>query len=102
MRHAKLLGTAGTIGQVRMQSFVAAVAVAGLVQASSASNSSSTKLLTDINVIKQYWGQISPYADNADSYFGVEDVGLPDGCAIEQAHLLQRHANRFATSYVRL
>lgn len=81
-----------------MQSFVAAVAVAGLAQASSASNSS--KLLTDLNVIQRYWGQISPYADNAESHFGVEDVGLPDGCAIEQAHLLQRHAQRLSTSYV--
>ncbi|KAL9090005.1 MAG: hypothetical protein Q9165_005534 [Trypethelium subeluteriae] len=55
-------------------------------------------LLTDINAIEHFWGQISPYADNAENYFGVEDVGLPDGCQIEQAHSLQRHAQRFPTS----
>ncbi|KAI9667923.1 MAG: hypothetical protein M1821_000743 [Bathelium mastoideum] len=55
-------------------------------------------LLTDINVIQQYWGQVSPYADNAENFFGVNDVGLPDGCQIEQAHTLQRHAQRFPTS----
>lgn len=82
-----------------MQSFVAVLAAAGLTQASAASNSSS-KLLTDLNVIQRYWGQLSPYADNTESYFGVEDVGLPDGCGIEQAHTLQRHAQRFATSAV--
>lgn len=83
-----------------MQSIVAALAVAGLTQASSTANASSSKVVTDLNVIQRYWGQLSPYADNAESYFGVEDVGLPDGCAIEQAHTLQRHAQRFATSAV--
>jgi hypothetical protein len=39
-------------------------------------------LLTDITEIQKYWGQISPYADNAENYFGVEYVGLPDGCQI--------------------
>lgn len=79
-------------------SLIAALAVASLAQARSSSNSSAS-LETDINKIQRYWGQISPYADNAESIFGVEDVGLPDGCAIEQAHLLQRHANRGPTSY---
>lgn len=82
-----------------MQSFAVILAAAGLTQASVFSNS-STKLLTDLNLIQRYWGQLSPYADNAESYFGVEDVGLPDGCGIEQAHTLQRHAQRFSTSYV--
>lgn len=58
------------------------------------SDNSST-LLTDINVIQQYWGQITPYADNAEDFFGVSAVGLPDGCQVEQAHLLQRHGARF-------
>ncbi|TKA83048.1 hypothetical protein B0A55_00855 [Friedmanniomyces simplex] len=60
--------------------------------------STNETLLTDINIISQYWGQISPYHDNAESYFGVDDVGLPDGCQIEQVHSLQRHAQRFPTS----
>lgn len=47
-------------------------------------------LLTDINVISRSWGQISTYEDNAEDYFGVKNVGLPDGCQIEQAHSLQR------------
>ncbi|KAK3075030.1 hypothetical protein LTR53_002000 [Teratosphaeriaceae sp. CCFEE 6253] len=42
-------------------------------------------------------GQISTYRDNDESYFGVDDVGLPDGCQIEQVHTLQRHAQRFPT-----
>lgn len=61
--------------------------------------STNQTLISDLNVISQYWGQISPYRDNADNYFGVNDVGLPDGCQIEQVHSLQRHANRFPTSY---
>ncbi|KAF3766028.1 phosphoglycerate mutase-like protein [Cryphonectria parasitica EP155] len=85
-----------------MQShLITAVAVAGLAQqvsSSSSSSNSSSQIVTDLNVIQRYWGQLSPYADNAASYFGVQDVGLPDGCAIEQAHTLQRHAQRFATS----
>jgi hypothetical protein len=55
-------------------------------------------LLTDLSVISRNWGQLSPYVDNADSYFGVQDVGIPDGCGIEQVHSLQRHAQRFSTS----
>lgn len=39
-------------------------------------------------------GQISPYRDNAADVFGVSDIGLPDGCQVEQAHTLQRHADR--------
>ena len=58
----------------------------------------NTSLLTDLSVISQYWGQISPYVDNAETYFGVNDVGLPNGCQVEQVHTLQRHANRFPTS----
>ena len=57
----------------------------------------STKLLTDLDIISKYWGEISPYSDNADNYFGVQDVGIPSGCQLEQAHSLQRHANRFPT-----
>ncbi|EME49919.1 hypothetical protein DOTSEDRAFT_68663 [Dothistroma septosporum NZE10] len=61
-------------------------------------SSSNQTLLTDINAISQYWGQISTYRDNPASVFDVQDVGLPDGCQIEQAHTLQRHAQRFPTS----
>lgn len=42
-------------------------------------------------------GQLSTYKDNPEDYFGVEDVGLPHGCQVEQAHSLQRHAQRFPT-----
>ena len=42
-------------------------------------------------------GQLSPYRDNDESAFGVDDIGLPDGCQIEQVHSLQRHAQRFPT-----
>ncbi|KAL1306145.1 hypothetical protein AAFC00_004257 [Neodothiora populina] len=57
-------------------------------------------IVTDINTISHYWGVVSPYSDNADDYFGVNDIGLPDRCQLEQAHTLQRHANRFPTSYL--
>jgi hypothetical protein len=39
-------------------------------------------LLTDISKISRYWGQISPYADNPENYFGVDYIGLPEGCQI--------------------
>jgi len=57
-------------------------------------------LISDIDTISKYWGQISTYADNKPDQFGVTYVGLPDGCQIEQVHTLQRHANRFPTSYI--
>lgn len=89
--------SAGTHSKMQ-QSLITVLAVVSLTQAASAANSSS-QLVTDHNVIQRYWGQISPYADNAENYFGVEDIGLPDGCGIEQAHTLQRHAQRFPTSF---
>lgn len=51
---------------------------------------SSSAVIDDLNVISQYWGQIAPYHDNKPDYFGVEKVGLPDGCGIEQVHVLHR------------
>lgn len=39
-------------------------------------------LETDITKISRSWGQISVYADNEEDYFGVDYVGLPDGCQI--------------------
>lgn len=65
--------------------------------ASRQSGSSSANLLTDINVIQKYWGQITPYFDNNETYFGVSDTGLPNSCQIEQVHLLERHGSRFPT-----
>jgi hypothetical protein len=76
--------------------FAALFAIAHAAPA--ATSSSSATLATDISVISKYWGQISPYSENPDNYFGVKDVGLPNGCQIEQAHTLQRHSNRFPTS----
>jgi hypothetical protein len=59
------------------------------------SSNSSSSLLTDITQIERYWGQITPYADNSENFFGVTNVGVPAGCQVEQAHLLQRHGARF-------
>jgi len=39
-------------------------------------------ILTDITQIQRYWGQLTPYADNPEDYFGIGYVGLPDGCQI--------------------
>lgn len=62
--------------------------------------SKNLSLVSDINFISQHWGQISTYFDNPANQFGVKDVGLPEGCQVEQAHTLQRHAQRFPTDYV--
>ena len=59
----------------------------------------STELLTDLSTISQYWGTLTPYSDNPPDHFGVQDVGVPSGCQLEQAHLLQRHANRFPSGW---
>lgn len=42
----------------------------------------AVNLLTDISQISRSWGQISIYADNDEDYFGVDYVGLPDGCQV--------------------
>lgn len=60
-------------------------------------STNDTVLTDDIDLISRHFGQISPYRDNDETYFGVNDVGLPDGCQIEQVHSLQRHAQRFPT-----
>jgi len=49
-----------------------------------------SNVVDDLDVISQYWGQVTPYNDNKPSFFGVEKVGLPDGCGIEQVHVLHR------------
>lgn len=49
----------------------------------------------DVDYISHHWGQLSTYKYNTPDLFGVKQVGLPDGCQIEQVHLLQRHAERF-------
>ncbi|KAK4943678.1 hypothetical protein LTR10_016775 [Elasticomyces elasticus] len=67
-------------------------------QSSNSSSSTNSTLITDLSIIQSYWGQITPYADNAENYFGVNATGLPNGCQVEQAHLLQRHGARFPTS----
>ena len=48
----------------------------------SAAVAGAQDLLTDVTQIQRYWGQISPYADNPEDYFGVDYVGIPDGCQI--------------------
>ncbi|RKF80844.1 3-phytase A [Golovinomyces cichoracearum] len=56
-------------------------------------------LLTDTSKISRYWGQLSPYSDNPATFFGVEYTGLPAGCQVESAQTLQRHADRFPSSW---
>lgn len=53
------------------------------------------KVTNNINHISKYWANVRPYEDNEPSYFGVTDTGLPDGCQIEQAHILHRHGSRY-------
>lgn len=45
-------------------------------------SATAAHLLTDINRIQKYWGEITPYSDNEENYFGVEHVGLPAGCQV--------------------
>src|ERR1700750_1522977 len=74
------------------------VAVSAAVSAEPLKKKWDQTPLTDLSVISRSWGQISTYADNPENYFGVQDIGLPAGCGIEQAHTLQRHGQRFPTS----
>lgn len=46
------------------------------------------ELLTDINQIQKHWGQLSPYHDNPEDHFGVDYVGLPEGCQIASHPIL--------------
>ena len=51
----------------------------------------SAQLVTDLSTISRYWGMLTPYSDNAPDLWGVQDVGIPAGCQVGQAHVLQRH-----------
>ncbi|EFY97843.1 histidine phosphatase superfamily (branch 2) [Metarhizium robertsii] len=55
-------------------------------------------VVTDIPSIYTSWGELSVYADNAEDAFGVQYVGLPDGCQVESVSTLQRHAERYPDS----
>ncbi|GAA97383.1 uncharacterized protein L969DRAFT_87329 [Mixia osmundae IAM 14324] len=59
--------------------------------------SGNSTLVSDFNLISQYWGQISPYRDLAENHFGVNNTGVPAGCGLVQAHSLQRHGQRYPT-----
>ncbi|KAF2089293.1 histidine phosphatase [Saccharata proteae CBS 121410] len=63
-------------------------------------HANGSTILTDVDAISRYWGQMATYRDNPAAIFGVKDAGLPDGCQIEQVHVMQRHANRFPIDYV--
>jgi hypothetical protein len=60
----------------------------------------AANLISDTNIISRHLGQVSSYHDNPADQFGVDYVGLPCGCQVEQAHSLQRHAQRFPTGSV--
>lgn len=49
-------------------------------------SSSVGTVVTDIPSIYRSWGELSVYADNADDAFGVQYVGLPDGCQVVRLH----------------
>jgi hypothetical protein len=58
----------------------------------------SSDVTDDIASISEYWANIRPYEDNAPTVFGVLDGGLPDGCQVEQVHVLHRHGSRYPTT----
>ncbi|CAF0885280.1 unnamed protein product [Adineta steineri] len=59
------------------------------------SNIGDDEVTDNIKDISQYWGYIRPYVANELTDFGVINKGLPRGCHIEQAHVLQRHGSRY-------
>lgn len=75
----------------------AALSIASFASSTESSAASPNDIIDDIDVISNYWGQISPYKDNRPDYFGVKNVGLPDGCGLEQAHVLHRYVVRYFT-----
>lgn len=68
-----------------------ALSIVSFASGTGSSATISNDTIDDIDVISQYWGQQSTYKDNKPNYFGVEKVGLPDGCGIEQVHVLHRY-----------
>jgi hypothetical protein len=82
--------------------FGCVVACALLTQAQNFASSDQQQPLTpldstisDVAYVSRHWGQLSTYRELLPGDFGVKKTGLPDGCQIEQVHLLQRHAERF-------
>jgi hypothetical protein len=90
-----LAATASAAPQIIGETFVE---TADTTNATFTPTRNATSLLNNIVEISKYWGQITPYSDNPENYFGVPDTGLPSNCQIEQVHVLQRHAQRFPTS----
>ena len=52
----------------------------------------------DIPTIQEYWGNLRLYQDIPANSFGVNRVGLPAGCQVEQVQVLHRHAARYPSS----
>jgi hypothetical protein len=61
-----------------MQLLTTLVALVAAVEAASVRQrrATSAALTSDLDFISSHWGQISPYRDNAETYFGVEDGKL--------------------------
>jgi len=76
------------LAAMRTRSILLLVALGAASLVSSAISDSD--IVDDLDVISQLWGQLMLYHDNKPSFFGVEKVGLPDGCGIEQVHILHR------------
>jgi hypothetical protein len=57
-----------------------------------------SRVLTDISTIKQYWASLQLYEDGPQSRFGVKNVGLPQGCQVEQVQIFHRHSARYPSS----
>ena len=47
-----------------------------------ASSGAAVRLVTDVADMYRSWGELSVYADNPEDAFGVQYVGLPDGCQV--------------------
>lgn len=58
------------------------VATLSMALLASVATEASAKIITDGKDASRSWGELSTYEDNAEDAFGVEFVGLPDGCQV--------------------
>ena len=51
-------------------------------------------VINDVTLISTFWSRLSSYKANHNDAFGIQNTGLPDGCQVEQAHVLHRNGER--------
>ena len=71
----RILSQLHTAQNTTMQLLTTVVVLVAAVEAASVRQrrATSAALTSDLDFISSHWGQISPYRDNAETYFGVQD-----------------------------